>query len=57
MFSYATVANMFSNKDKTPFLLQSLVVYRICCYDSTDFYVNNTDMCLIGRMNKKNGKG
>ena len=59
MFSCpASLSNRFSFKDKTPVLLQSLVVYRIGCQDCKDFYIGKTARCLIRRIAEhKNGIG
>ena len=40
MFTPPTsISNLFSFKDKTPFGLQSLAVYRIGCKNCSDFYI------------------
>ena len=47
-----TLANLFSFKDKTPFLLRSLVVYKVACSECSDFYIGKTARCLIRRIEK-----
>ena len=52
------IANLFPFKDKTPFGLQSLVVYKIGCLNCSDFYVGKTARCLIRRIDEhKKGIG
>ena len=52
------IANLFPFKDKTPFGLQSLVVYKIGCLNCSDFYVGKTARCLIRRIDEhKKGVG
>ena len=45
-----TIGNHFHFKDKTPFLLQSLVVYLIRCAGCDDFYIGKTARCLTRRI-------
>ena len=53
-----TLANLFSFKDKTPFLLRSLVVYKVACSECSDFYIGKTARCLIRRIEEhKHGTG
>ena len=59
MFTPPTsISNLFSFKDKTPFGLQSLVVYKIGCKNCSDFYIGKTARCLVRRIEEhKKGLG
>ena len=53
-----TIGNLFPFKGKTPFLLNSSIVYKIKCSQCIDFYIGKTSRCLIRRlMEQKTGKG
>jgi len=45
-----TISKLFSFKEKTPLLLQSLLVYRINCLECSDFYIGKTSRCLERRI-------
>jgi hypothetical protein len=51
----ATISSLFPFKERVPFLLKSLVVYKLSCATCKKSYVGMTTRCLIRRINEHKG--